>query len=129
MRKDQTIFITTHYMEEAETLADKIAIIANGTLLCYGPSIQLKRKYDTGYVLKLLTTETFAYSMTLETIRRYVPDAKEKAFVQPTLTVTLPYKYQEAFADMLKQLENEQKSLGISSISVTNSSLEDVFLK
>lgn len=129
MRKDQTIFITTHYMEEAETLADKIAIISHGTLLCYGPSIQLKRKYDTGYMLKLLTTESFLYSKTLDTIRRYVPDAKEKSFVQPTLTVTLPYKYQEAFADMLKELEMEQDNLGITSISITNSSLEDVFLR
>lgn len=116
-------------MEEAETLADKIAIISQGTLLCYGPSIQLKRKFDTGYVLKLLTSENFSYSVTLETIRRYVPDAKEKAFVKPTLTIVLPYKYQEAFADMLKELENEQKNLGIDSISITNSSLEDVFLK
>lgn len=116
-------------MEEAETLADKIAIISQGTLLCYGPSIQLKRKFDTGYVLKLLTTEQFSYSMTMETIRRYVPDAKEKAFVRPTLTITLPYKFQEAFADMLRALEKDQDSLGISSISITNSSLEDVFLK
>lgn len=78
MRKDHTIFITTHYMEEAECLADKIAIISHGTLLCYGPSIQLKRKYETGYVLKLLTTEQFSYSSALEVIRKYVPEAKEK---------------------------------------------------
>lgn len=129
MRKDQTIFITTHYMEEAETLADKIAIISNGTLLCYGPSIQLKKKYETGYVLKLLTTERFSYSLTMETIRRFVPDAKEKAFVKPTLTITLPYKYQITFADLLRELENQQVNLGIASISITNSSLEDVFLK
>lgn len=79
MRKDHTIFITTHYMEEAETLADKIAIISHGQLLCYGPSIQLKRRYETGYVLKLLTTnERFCYSTTMDIIRRYAPDAKEK---------------------------------------------------
>lgn len=57
MRKDHTILITTHYMEEAETLADKIAIISHGELLCYGTSMELKRKYATGYILKLLTIE------------------------------------------------------------------------
>lgn len=129
MRKDHTIFITTHYMEEAETLADKIAIISHGKLLCYGPSIQLKRKYDTGYVLKLLTTERFGYSNTLEVIRRYVPEAREKAYVKPTLSITLPYKNQDSFAQMLKELELQQNNLGITSISITNSSLEDVFLK
>lgn len=52
-----------------------------------------------------------------------------QSFVKPTLSVTLPYKSQEVFAPMLKDLEKEQNNLGIISISITNSSLEDVFLK
>lgn len=116
-------------MEEAETLADKIAIIAHGQLLCYGPSIQLKRKYETGYVLKLLTNECFCYDSTIKTIKEFVPELIEKSYVKPTLNLTLPYKYQEHFSMMLRRLEQDQKNLGITSISITNSSLEDVFLK
>lgn len=74
MRKDHTIFITTHYMEEAEALADKIAIISHGQLLCYGPSIQLKRRFETGYILKLLTNDRFKQVAVMDTIREFVPD-------------------------------------------------------
>lgn len=129
MRKDHTIFITTHYMEEAEALADKIAIISHGQLLCYGPSIQLKRRFETGYVLKLLTNDKFKQVIVMDTIREYVPDVILKSFVRPTLTLVLPYKYQDNFSRLLKILENNQIEFGITSISMTNSSLEDVFLK
>lgn len=129
MRKDHSVFITTHYMEEAEALADKIAIISHGQLLCYGPSIQLKRRFETGYILKLLTCEPFRQVETVELIQKFVPDMKLKSFVKPTLIISLPYKYQATFPELLGQLERRQQELGISSISITNSSLEDVFLK
>lgn len=129
MRKDHTIFITTHYMEEAEALADKIAIISHGQLLCYGPSIQLKRRFETGYILKLLTNEQFKQVDTVDLIQKFVPDMALKSFVKPTLIISLPYKYQTTFPELLGLLEKKQQELGISSVSITNSSLEDVFLK
>ena len=39
-----TIILTTHYMEEAEALSDKIGIMANGKLLCVGTSEELIEK-------------------------------------------------------------------------------------
>lgn len=116
-------------MEEAEALADKIAIISHGQLLCYGPSIQLKRRFETGYILKLLTNEQFKQVHTVDLIQKFVPDMALKSFVKPTLIISLPYKYQATFPELLGQLETKQQDLGISSISITNSSLEDVFLK
>lgn len=116
-------------MEEAEALADKIAIISHGQLLCYGPSIQLKRRFETGYILKLLTNEQFKQVETVDLIQRFVPDMALKSFVKPTLIISLPYKFQSNFPDLLGELERRQQELGISSISITNSSLEDVFLK
>lgn len=116
-------------MEEAEALADKIAIISHGQLLCYGPSIQLKRRFETGYILKLMTADSFRQPETIDLIREYVPDMSLKSFVRPTLLLMLPYKHLERFPELLAKLEAKQDELGITSISVTNSSLEDVFLK
>jgi len=42
-----TIFFTTHYMEEAEKIADKIAIIDHGKLITAGTSEQLKKQTGT----------------------------------------------------------------------------------
>ncbi|XP_023369627.1 ATP-binding cassette sub-family A member 17-like [Otolemur garnettii] len=44
-KSDRTILLTTHFMEEADLLGDRIAIMANGELQCCGSSLFLKQKY------------------------------------------------------------------------------------
>lgn len=39
------MLLTTHYMDEADTLGDRIAIMVKGTLQCCGSSIFLKKRY------------------------------------------------------------------------------------
>ncbi|MCM1271895.1 MAG: ABC transporter ATP-binding protein, partial [Ruminococcus flavefaciens] len=41
-----TIILTTHYMEEAEALSDRIGIMKNGKLLALGTADELKRKVN-----------------------------------------------------------------------------------
>ena len=45
MRNQKTIIITTHNMAEADIFGDRIAIIHNGSLKCYGTSMYLKKLY------------------------------------------------------------------------------------
>lgn len=47
-RSNRTILLTTHFMDEADLLGDRIAIMAKGELQCCGSSLFLKRKYGTG---------------------------------------------------------------------------------
>lgn len=42
-----TIFFTTHYMEEAESVSDKIAVINKGRIIAFGTSKELKKKTKT----------------------------------------------------------------------------------
>lgn len=46
-RSNRTILLTTHFMDEADLLGDRIAIMAKGELQCCGSSLFLKRKYGT----------------------------------------------------------------------------------
>ena len=39
------MILSTHHMDEADYLADKIAIMAEGVLQCYGSPMFLKKKY------------------------------------------------------------------------------------
>ena len=43
--KNSSILLTTHRMDEAESLCDKIAIMINGKFVCYGSPNHLKQKY------------------------------------------------------------------------------------
>jgi ATP-binding cassette subfamily A (ABC1) protein 3 len=45
-RKTKTILISTHFMEEADILGDRIAIMANGSLQCYDTPMHLKIQYS-----------------------------------------------------------------------------------
>jgi ABC-type multidrug transport system ATPase subunit len=53
IRKNRVIIMTTHSMEEASILADRIGILAGGKLLCSGSSLFLKQQYEIGYTLTL----------------------------------------------------------------------------
>ena len=50
-KKDRTIILSTHHMDEADILGDRIAIIASGKLQCIGSSLYLRRKFGKGYQL------------------------------------------------------------------------------
>jgi ABC-type multidrug transport system ATPase subunit len=50
-RKDRVIVMTTHDMDEASSIADRIGIIAAGKLMCSGSNLFLKDKYGVGYTL------------------------------------------------------------------------------
>lgn len=42
---EKVIMITTHFMEEADVLGDRIAIMDHGKLQCFGTSMFLKKQY------------------------------------------------------------------------------------
>lgn len=44
-KSDRTVLLTTHFMDEADLLGDRIAILAKGELQCCGSSLFLKQKY------------------------------------------------------------------------------------
>jgi ATP-binding cassette subfamily A (ABC1) protein 3 len=50
-KNDRIIVLTTHFMDEADFLGDRIAIMGNGKLICCGSSVYLKNKFGIGYNL------------------------------------------------------------------------------
>jgi ABC-type multidrug transport system ATPase subunit len=52
-KKDRIIILTTHFMDEADILGDRIAIMAEGQLRCVGSSLFLKKVYGVGYQLTI----------------------------------------------------------------------------
>lgn len=52
-KKGRVIILTTHSMEEADILGDRIGIMAKGRLRCIGTSIRLKSRFGTGFIANL----------------------------------------------------------------------------
>mmetsp|Transcript_24031 Transcript_24031/g.36977 ORF Transcript_24031/g.36977 Transcript_24031/m.36977 type:complete len:196 (-) Transcript_24031:3206-3793(-) len=53
-RKDRIIILTTHNMDEADLLGDRVGMMKNGRLVCLGTSRFLKDKFKQRYQLKVL---------------------------------------------------------------------------
>lgn len=50
-KQGRIVILTTHYMDEADILGDRIAIMAEGDVQCTGSSLFLKNRYGVGYNL------------------------------------------------------------------------------
>lgn len=51
--RDSSLVLTTHRMDEAESLCDQIAIMINGRFVCFGSPGQLKSLYGKGYSIQI----------------------------------------------------------------------------
>ena len=54
LKKDYLIFLTTHYLEEAERLADKIGIMEKGHLMAMGSMDELRKKVGQEYSIRVM---------------------------------------------------------------------------
>lgn len=128
LKKDHTILISTHFMEEADVLGDRIAILEEGKLIAFGTSMFLKQHYGTGYTIKMLKEPSFKKNDVVDAITKEIPKAEFKQMVEPTFCATLPYKDQDKYVKILENLETMKQEYGIEALSITNTTLEEVFL-
>ncbi|KAF2976447.1 hypothetical protein EK904_013000 [Melospiza melodia maxima] len=56
--KERAAILTTHYMEEADAVCDRVAILVSGQLRCIGTVQHLKSKFGRGYFLEMKLRET-----------------------------------------------------------------------
>ncbi|CAH0387825.1 unnamed protein product [Bemisia tabaci] len=131
IRGERTIILTTHFMEEADVLGDRIAIMDHGQVMCFGTSIMLKNLYGAGYYLNILKKREAGQNRDEITaaIHEYVSEAELKSDEGPKLTYVIPIESVDALSDMFEQLESLKDELGIASMAVACTTLEEVFLK
>lgn len=53
-KHDRIVLLTTHYMDEADILGDRIGIMAEGKVICLGSSLFLKNRFGVGYNLNMV---------------------------------------------------------------------------
>ena len=57
VKQEKIIILTTHYMDEAEILADRVAILSSGALQCCGTPLFLKKRFGQGYFIQVKPLE------------------------------------------------------------------------
>lgn len=128
-KRGRTILLTTHFMDEADILGDRIAIMAEGELKCCGTSFFLKKRFGTGYRLVCVKTAGCDANNVTNVLREYIPGIQVQEDIASELAYELPDEYVDRFQEMFVKLEEKQGSLRLNSFGVSLTTLEEVFLK
>jgi ABC-2 type transport system ATP-binding protein len=118
-----TMLLTTHYMEEADKLCDRIAIVDHGTLVALGTPLELKHNVPGANVVEVhFDRESEAWKERLEKLEGVTSVQAESAGFYRVLT--------SSGSKTTMQLVELASSLGetLSSLSVQNTTLDDVFV-
>ncbi len=129
-RQDRCICLTTHYMEEADLLGDRIAIMAEGGLRCVGSSLFLKKEFGVGYQI---TVEKGSDSVEISEevksiVNTAVPEALVLSDVSSEITFQLPINASGCFPSMFENLDKKVSDKEIAMYGVSITTLDEVFL-
>ena len=122
-KQGKTIFITTHYIEEAERICDRIAFIVNGKIVKVGTVTELMGNVELEHKIKLQLDNSIKdvkkeLENNFENCRVVVPDEN---------TCLIISKERIALSPILQLLDN--KGISVYEAKKIKPSLEDVFVK
>ncbi|CAG8636281.1 17603_t:CDS:2 [Acaulospora morrowiae] len=122
-KKGRTIVLTTHSMEEAEVLCNRIGIMAKGTLRCIGPQLRLKELYGRGFRLSFSCKAKNVERATAY-IESLLPESAKKLDSFVTNVSYEFYPEPGLIARLFEEIEKHKKEHG-----VDDWGLEEVFLR
>ncbi|XP_045022766.1 phospholipid-transporting ATPase ABCA7 isoform X7 [Bubalus bubalis] len=160
-REGRTLILSTHHLDEAELLGDRVAVVAGGRLCCCGSPLFLRRHLGSGYYLTLakgsppLATgekgeaglknsmdagqkrepgsqaSSAGAAQLWAIVQRHVPGARLVKDLPHELVLALPYKgaLDGSFAELFHDLDQQLGELGLAGYGISDTSLEEIFLK
>ncbi|KAI4971727.1 hypothetical protein ZWY2020_002641 [Hordeum vulgare] len=126
-KQDRAIILTTHSMEEAEVLCDRLCIMVDGRLQCIGRPKELIARYGGYYVLTMTTSSEFEREVE-DLALKLSPDARKVYHLSGTQKYELP-KQQVRIADVFMAVENLKGRVEVQAWGLADTTMEDVFVK
>jgi len=120
-----TVFLTTHYLEEADELCDRLMIIDHGEIVADGTPRELKRQIAGDTVLLSVHDQDHAAQRAEQRLRAQ-PYVRELSADGTTLRLYVE-EGASAIIEILRLLDSE--GIGIQSLTVAEPTLDDVFLR
>ena len=128
-KSNRSIILTTHFMEEADALSDRIAIMNHGQIKCCGSPIFLKNTFGSGYRLTLAKSFNFSEeafkSLLNSKIKNYIIESN----IAAEMCVSIPFNFNSELPKLLSDIELFKNKLGIDGYGISSPTIEEVFIK
>ncbi|XP_054427288.1 ATP-binding cassette sub-family A member 13 [Pteronotus mesoamericanus] len=136
-RQGRTVVLTTHHLDEAAALSDRVAVLRRGRLRGCGPPLCLAEACGRGLQLTLTRQPGIPEADTAEDtacitslVQTHIPQASLRDSCGPELSYAIPRDASRAgFKGLFQALEQDQHRLRLAGHGLTDTTLEEVFLK
>uniref|UniRef100_A0A674KD19 ABC transporter domain-containing protein n=1 Tax=Terrapene triunguis TaxID=2587831 RepID=A0A674KD19_9SAUR len=125
--KEQGAILTTHYMEEAEAVCDRVAIMVCGKLRCIGAVQYLKSKFGKGYLLEIKVKDPAQVDCLHMEILRIFPHADRQERVSSLLVYKIPMQEALPLSQTFSKLEAAKRTFGLEEYSFSLNTLEQAW--
>ena len=129
--KNRSIVLTTHSMEEADSLSNRIAILVNGKLAVLGSAQDLKSKFGMNYTFESILSPGVDLHERAETLKALIeqecPGATDDGSFDGRVRYELPQESLK-LSNMFKELEGKREELQIKDYTISQTTLEQVFI-
>lgn len=124
-RGDRAFVLTTHSMQEAQVLCQRIGILHKGVLRCLGSAQHLKAKFVRGYRV------TFLFSVLAPALQQAVSllDSGFSIVVDMPGVLTVAIDWRAPASQLFIRLDAVKRELALDAFTVSHCSLDDVFVK
>lgn len=125
-KNDKAIMLTTHSLEEAEALSDRVAIMSYGELKCIGKAEELKLRFGRGHHFSV-SLPSHKVAELHDAITAIAPGATIETQLGGNIEYVLPKSFR--IPDIFSLMQEKRDALEIRDWSINQSTLEDVFLE
>ncbi|KAF7838432.1 ABC transporter A family member 7-like [Senna tora] len=126
-KQNRAIILTTHSMEEAEVLCDRLGIFVDGSLQCIGNPKELKGRYGGSYVFTM-TTSVDHENEVENLVHKLSPNSSKIYHISGTQKFELP-KGDIRIADVFRAVDTAKRNFTVFAWGLADTTLEDVFIK
>ncbi|NWV20453.1 ABCA9 protein, partial [Origma solitaria] len=121
--KESGAILTTHYMEEAEAVCDRVAILVSGQLRCIGSIQYLKNKFGKGYLLEIKVKDAESTDVLHAEILKIFPGAARQERFPSLLVYKVPMQDALPLSQSFSKLEEAKRSCNLEEYSFSLNTL------
>ncbi|NXY02977.1 ABCAA protein, partial [Pteruthius melanotis] len=126
--RESGAILTTHYMEEAEAVCDRVAILVAGQLRCIGSIQYLKNRFGKGYLLEIKVKDPESSDVLHAEILKIFPGAARQERFPSLLVYKVPMKDALPLSHSFSKLEEAKRSCSLAEYSFSLNTLTQAVL-